>query len=411
MARSAFPAPVPEAAGADGADGAIAAARARARARYDEHPLPTDAEEIWRYSRVNELDPGAWVAAPRPSSTSARPVLPEASVVLVDGYALDVAGSGPPYVALARSDIDTLTSQAAPSDPFADLNTAHAPEPVVISVPPGTVVERPIVVVHWAESSGTVRFPRVIVRIGQGAQATVIEHHLSADVRAWSDPVTELHVADAAHLSHVTVQELGPEVWQTAYLAASVGRDAVLRAATVALGGDYARSRTDSTVVGPGGSAELAALYCGSGHQMHDFRTLQDHVAPKSSSDLLFKGAVADESRSAYSGLIRVRRGAAGTHAFQTNRNLVLSETGLATYSVPNLDIEENDVSCSHASATGPIDADQRFYLESRGVPTDVADRLIVLGFFGEVIERLPEGLRAHVTEVIGAKLRVGLDG
>jgi Fe-S cluster assembly protein SufD len=251
----------------------------------------------------------------------------------------------------------------------------------------------------------------VLVRVGRGAQATVIEHHLSDDVRAWSDPVTEVHVGDGAHVSHVTVQELGPAVWQTAYLAASVGKDAVLRASTVALGGDYARSRTDSTVVGAGGSAELAALYCGSGSQMHDFRTLQDHVAPKSFSDLLFKGAVADEARSAYSGLIRVRRGAAGTHAFQTNRNLVLSDTGLASYSVPNLDIEENDVSCSHASATGPIDAEQRFYLESRGVPPEVADRLIVLGFFGEVIERLPASLRRHVTEVITAKLRVGADG
>jgi Fe-S cluster assembly protein SufD len=408
MARSPFRAPGPVA--LEGSE-ALRESRARAWERYEAHPLPTDAEEIWRYSRVNELDPGDWAPAPRPTGVDLPPGVPGASVVIVDGYVSDIANDGPARIEHAQVDIDTLTSQAQPADPFVELNTAHAPEPVLIDVPPRTLVEAPIVVVHWAESSGTARFPRVIVRVGRGAQATVIERHLSADVRAWSDPVTELHVADGAHLSHVTVQELGPAVWQTAYLAASVGRDGVLRAATVALGGDYARSRTDSTVVGPGGSAELAALYCGSGAQMHDFRTLQDHVAPKSFSDLLFKGAVADEARSAYSGLIRVRRGAAGTHAFQTNRNLVLSDTGLATYSVPNLDIEENDVSCSHASATGPIDADQRFYLESRGVPTSVAERLIVLGFFGEVIERLPVGLQGHVTDVISAKLRVGGDG
>ncbi len=408
MARSPFPAVAP---GALGGNETLTLARAQALARYEDHPLPTDAEEIWRYSRVNELDPGAWVPAPRPSGVVLSGDVPAASVVTVDGYIHAVTREGPVRIEPALAGIDALTSEAAPRDPFVELNTSQAPEPVLIDVPAGAVVDEPVVVVHWAESGGTARFPRVIVRVGRAAEVTVIEHHLSRDVHAWSDPVTELHVGDGAHLLHVTVQELGLAVWHTAYLGATVGRDAVLRAANVALGGDYARSRTDSIVVGAGGSAELAALYCGSGSQMHDFRTLQDHVAPKSFSDLLFKGAVADEARSAYSGLIRVRRGAAGTHAFQTNRNLVLSDTGLATYSVPNLDIEENDVSCSHASATGPIDADQRFYLESRGVPTHVADRLIVLGFFGEVLERLPAALRGHVAEVIGAKLRVGVDG
>ena len=122
---------------------------------------------------------------------------------------------------------------------------------------------------------------------------------------------------------------------------------------------------------------------------MHDFRTLQDHAAPATTTDLLFKGAVQDRGRSVYSGLIRVRPGARGTNAFQTNRNLVLSE-GARADSVPNLEIDENDVGCSHASAVGPVDEEQRFYLESRGVPPEVADRLIVLGFFGEVLDRLP---------------------
>jgi Fe-S cluster assembly protein SufD len=391
--------------------------RRAALARFEAGPLPTDAEEIWRYSRVGDLDPGAWTPASAPRADQPTPgevarVLERvgdhaAFALTVDGYlSVHDAGSG---VDLARADIDTLTSVAEPWDAFAELNAAQAPDPLVIDVPGGTVVEEPIVVCHWVASDGRVTFPRVVVRVAGGAEVTVIEYHASDDVRAWVDPVTELHVADGAHLTHVTVQELGSAVWQTGFLAASVGRDAVLRASTVALGGAYARSRTDSRIVGTGGSAELAALYCGSGTQMHDFRTLQDHAAPKSSSDLLFKGAVSDEASSAYSGLIRVRRGAAGTRAFQTNRNLVLSESGLATYSVPNLDIEENDVSCSHASATGPIDPDQRFYLESRGVPPEIADRLIVLGFFADVIDRLPTpGLRAHVADVISAKLRVG---
>ena len=392
--------------------------RRAARARFEEGPLPTEADEIWRYSRIGELDPGTWTPAPAPGGSAVpagvAPLLEHVGrrsglAVTVDGYLVqhDADPDGA-RVALATGDIDALSAAAAPWDAFAELNTAQAPSPLVVEVPPGGVVEDPLVICHWAATGESAAFPRVIVRVGEGAEITVIEYHASGPVRAWVDPVTELHVADGGRLTHVTVQELGPAVWQTAFLAADVGRDASLRTANVALGGDYARVRTDSRVTGAGGSAELLALYCGSAEQMHDFRTLQDHVGPKSTSTLLFKGAVADEARSAYSGLIRIRRGAAGTSALQTNRNLILSDTGLASYSVPNLDIEENDVTCSHASATGPIDAEQRFYLESRGVPPEVADRLIVLGFFAEVVGRLPSpGLRAHLSQVIGTKLVV----
>ena len=131
------------------------------------------------------------------------------------------------------------------------------------------------------------------------------------------------------------------------------------------------------------------AVYFGSGDGMHDFRTIQDHDAPQTTSDLLFKGAVKDTAKGVYSGVIKVRPKARGTNAFQTNRNLVLSE-GAGAESVPTLEIETDDVRCSLASAVGPIDEEQRYYLESRGVPPEVAERLIVLGFFDEVLQRLP---------------------
>jgi Fe-S cluster assembly protein SufD len=160
-------------------------------------------------------------------------------------------------------------------------------------------------------------------------------------------------------------------------------------------------------MVGRGASADLLSIYYGDGDQTLDFRTFQDHVAPDCTSDLLFKGVVDDRSRSVYSGLIKVRPTARGTNAFQTNRNVKLSEDAWAE-SVPNLEIENNDVRCSHASTVGPIDEDQRFYLESRGVPTDVAERLIVSGFLGEVVERLPvvaaRGLvRSRIEETLDA--------
>jgi Fe-S cluster assembly protein SufD len=190
-------------------------------------------------------------------------------------------------------------------------------------------------------------------------------------------------------VSYMHLQMLGTQAWQIGLQASRVAADATFVSAAVALGGDYARLRTDSSLVGPGASSRLLALYFGAGSQMHDFRTTQDHRAPKTTSELLYKGAVANTARSVYSGLIRVEKGARGTNAFQTNRNLVLGE-GAHADSVPNLEIEDNDVRCSHASAVGPVSDDERFYLESRGVPPEVTERLITLGFLGEVIEQLP---------------------
>ena len=157
--------------------------------------------------------------------------------------------------------------------------------------------------------------------------------------------------------------------------------------------------------MGRGATGTLTSLYFGSGEQMLDFRTFQDHAAPDTSSTLLFTGVVDDKSASVYTGLIRVRKNARGTNALQTNRNIKLSEHAWAE-SVPNLEIENNDVRCKHESAVSPIDADQRFYLESRGVPPQVAERLVVAGFFHAVLDRLavPEA-RAALASAIAVKL------
>ena len=164
---------------------------------------------------------------------------------------------------------------------------------------------------------------------------------------------------------------------------------------------------------GEGGESDQLAVYFADGAQMLDFRTLQDHDAPRTRSDLLFKGAVEDVARSVYSGLVHLRPTAQKANAFQTNRNLVLSE-GASAESIPNLEIEANDVKCSHASTVGPIDDDQLYYLESRGIPPEDAERLIILGFFDDVLERLPvsslsDGLRRSVVDKLEHR-RVGGD-
>jgi Fe-S cluster assembly protein SufD len=244
-------------------------------------------------------------------------------------------------------------------------------------------------VVHVTEGEGVATFPRLVVRAGDDSEVSVLEIQASDAGGALVVPVTEILVGRAARVGHVTVQQLGLATWQLGLQVSQVEAEATIRTTSIGFGGDYARLRTDCRMLGRGATGELDAIYFGEGSQTLDFRTFQDHIAPDCTSNLLFKGAVGGVSRSVYTGMIRVGKEARGTNAFQTNRNVKLSE-GAWAESVPNLVIENNDVRCSHASAVGPVDEDQRFYLESRGVPTEDAERLIVAGFFDEVLSRLP---------------------
>ncbi|HZN14211.1 MAG TPA: Fe-S cluster assembly protein SufD [Acidimicrobiales bacterium] len=397
--------------------GADQAARPPDAERFAAAALPTEEEEVWRYSRIDDLDldryrpaTGSGGAAGSPVADILRTVGARSGTIVMTngGVAESHLDEGLAAKGVRLEIADPAGADWAPpevDDAFVTLNAAFAAQPVLLDVPAGVVVEQPIVVATWIDGDGTIVFPRLVVRAGEQSQVTVLEYAASADIDALVIPVTELHVAPAANVRHVSVQDLGRRMWQLGYVTSRVERDGFLESAAVALGGDYARLRTDARVVGQGASSNLLAVYFGTGTQMHDFRTLQDHNAPRTTSDLLFKGAVGDESSSVYTGLIRVRPGASGTNAFQTNRNLVLSQ-GAHAESVPNLEIEENDVRCSHASAIGPVDEEQRYYLESRGIPTDVAERLIVLGFFDEIIDRTAiAALRPLLRDAVVTKL------
>jgi Fe-S cluster assembly protein SufD len=405
----------------------LRARRAVAAERLAGAELPTEAEEVWRYSRIGELDVDGFAPLAPDIDVPAGVPAPLERVLSIAGeraglvvvrngriahVELDssLATRGVVLGALPADEDEGDLGAVAPGDVdwFTLLNAAFVEAPVLVRVPAGVTVDHPLAVLHWVDADHAGVFPRTIVQTGADADVTVVEYHTSTAVTALTAPVVELDVADAGRLQYLNVQQFDARVWQIAYQASRVGRDATLRSASVALGGDYARVRTDSAVAGKGATSNLLAVYFGDGTSMHDFRTMQDHLAPATTSDLLFKGAVRDEAKSVYSGLIRVRKEAAGTNAFQTNRNLVLSE-GAHVESVPNLEIEANDVRCSHASAVGPIDEEQRFYLESRGIAPAVAERLIVLGFFGEVLDRLPvpalaRPLRAAVTAKLTAR-------
>ena len=369
--------------------------------------MPSTDEEVWRYSRVADIDLADWTPVDVPQDSA----LPTAVVELLDTLparaATVVVRNG--HVVFAEVDpawsakgvhvgrlVDAPDGEASLGavagdgpDVFAALNDAHAPDPVLVSVPAGVALDAPVVVLDWVDADGAVVYPRLVVRLGEDAEVKVLDWHGSADVAALVCPVIELDLARAARLGYVNVQVRGPRVWQVASQLSRVDADATLTSAHAGLGGDYARARTDCLLVGRGASGTIEAAYFGEAEQTLDFRTFQKHAAPDTTSNLLFKGAVDGHSRSVYTGLIKVEKEGRGTNAFQTNRNLKLSEHAWAE-SVPNLEIETNDVSCSHASTVGPIDVDQRFYLESRGVPTEVAERLVVAGFFAEVLVDLP---------------------
>ena len=341
---------------------------------------PTAEDELWRYSRIDQLDLSAMTVA--------------SATTTVEG------GEG----FLAEIDPDTWCSiMALPLDLFADLNNAFSAAPILIRVPRGKAAIAPIFITHRL-APGVATFPRLVIDAGDNAEITVIEKFVGGS-QGLVAPVMELRAAQSARVRYQAVNELDRDAWLIANQVSRGERDSTTVLATVALGGGYARVRTDARLLGQGAHGEQVGVSFGEGDQMLDLRVTQTHAAPKTTSDLLFKGAVQDRARSVYTGLIHIEKEARGSRAFQTNRNLKLSSDAWAD-SVPNLDIENNDVKCSHASTVGPIDEEQRFYLESRGIPPEIADRLIVLGFFDEVIDKLPgQLLSAELRAEVAGKL------
>jgi Fe-S cluster assembly protein SufD len=239
------------------------------------------------------------------------------------------------------------------------------------------------------------------------AEVTLIDRLASSSLeRALSVAVTEIFAGPGARVRYVSLQDWSSGVTHLAVQRAHLARDAELRSLAVSFGADLSRTEVEAVLAEPGAHSEMLGLYFTDGDQHFDHRSLQDHAAPNCTSDLLYKGALRDASRAVYSGLIRVHPGAHKTDAFQTNRNIVLSDAAKAD-SIPNLEIEANDVRCSHAASVGPVDEDVLFYLETRGIPRAQGERLVVTGFFQEVLDRvqLPEvraGLEAAIDEELG---------
>ena len=278
----------------------------------------------------------------------------------------------------------------------------------LIYVPQGVEVELPIEYAVGLTTSRLGIFPHLLIVAEPNSRVTVIQESASPELEEMNvvAGAVEIIVKDGAQVRFVDVQRWGKNVQDFVTMRAHLSRDASLQAILLGLGGAITKSRLDVLLNGAGSKADLLGLFFADGDQHFDFDTRQDHIAPHTESDLLFKSAMNDRASFVWNGVVDVRKGASQSAANQTSRNLLLSDQASAS-PTPILEISAYDVlRCSHGATVGPVDQEQIFYLQSRGIPADEAERMLVDAFFAEVLERVPsEELQRRVRAVLEAKL------
>ena len=408
----------------------IAAQRRQALELFDRMPVPSQETEEWRYTDLSafELDfsphadgggpedvnrhgilTSAGVAGERAGlqiQRNATVISTQRSAVLTDR---DVWFGDLDEAAATRPDlVEPFLHRIVPADrtKFTALHAAFRTGGTFLHIPRDTAIQLPIQTLTYLDADGAAVFPHTVVVVEAGSEVTFIDRYASPDLqRAFSNAITEISVGDGAHVRYVSIQEWGSGVTHLGIQRATVGRDATLRTLNIGFGASLARAEAETLLVEPGGFSEMLGVFFADEDQHFDHRSIQDHVAPNCTSDLLYKGALRDHSRAVYSGWVHVRPDAQKTNAMQTSRNIVLSEHAKAD-AIPNLEIEANDVRCGHAASVGPVDEDAIFYLTSRGIPRAEAERLIVAGFFQEVLDRVKiDEVREGAEQAIQAEL------
>ncbi len=397
----------------------LSSLRRAALAAYREAPWPSSSrDEDWRRTpQIDKLDLAKFV---EPAALGKGEIPPYLQAVL-DGppAAGDVSQvvisdergnlEPPPLhrrdepVPLAQSLVEGLATPGAPWQSLAgtiaapglrkwiSLNTARTIGGACVRVGRGQQPGGYVRLLHGV-SNASASFPRTLIKLEEGASLTVVEEWVSpSEDPSLLAPVVEIDLARGAHLTHVIFQRCGDQTVLQSTVRANVGQEARYEVCWSMVGAAWQKSYFETVMLGEGSEARLVGLCVGRQRQHCDLQTLQDHVARGAVSDLLYRVAVADRSRSVYAGLIRVEEGAQKTNAYVQNRNLLLSPQA-KTDSNPTLEILANDVRCTHGSTAGRIDDNQLFYCESRGIDREQARRLIVEGFFADVVDAVPEG-------------------
>jgi Fe-S cluster assembly protein SufD len=307
--------------------------------------------------------------------------------------------------------MDRILGQVVSSseDKFTALAAALGSEGVVLYVPKDVVIREPIHSLYWGSGENRAFINHIIVWLEDGAQVTFV--HESASPKEYDDGqilhngIVELYVGRNAKLNFVELQSWGENVWSFTRERARVMGNGSLEWIFGAMGTHLTKNFSDIDLVEPGAMGRMSGFYFASGDQHLDHDTQQNHLAPNTNSDLLYKGALLDESRSVWQGMIYVAPGAIGTDGYQANRNLILSKNAHAD-SIPGLEILADDVRCTHGATVGKIDEGELFYLQSRGIPKKEAEQLIVMGFFAPIMARIPfEGVQNRFLEAIQEKM------
>lgn len=370
---------------------------AEAFASFEAQELPSAAEEDWKYVELGidladvapALEPGTSMP-PGPFLTAAEAQV-SGRVTVVDGIVTEVSADDSGATVRTVADLEALEAAAVVDrDKFAAGHLAFAPDAVRVEVGDGAVMERPLLIDVQATRSGVMSFPHIEVDVGANGEGRVLVVYRSPDdIEAVAVPGVTLVAGDGGRLRYMSIQGWGSGTVGLLHQRVRLGRDATGRIGEVGLGGRFARMDLNVELEGAGSSSEVVGLYFGEDHQTLDYRLLISHIGRNTSSDVFLKGAVEDHAESVFTGLLRIEKDAERSSAFETNRNLVLSENAKA-HSVPNLEILCNDVVCGHGSSVGPLEEEHLYYLQSRGIPRIKAERMLVRGFFTDVIDRLP---------------------
>lgn len=383
--------------------GWLAERRLQAFDLFEKLDLPDPKGEEWRYTDVRGFDFSRF-AAPVPSSNvpKAAAELAKQGVIVVD------------FQTAVRDHPDLLkehffTEVPVDEHKFTALHGAFYSDGLLVYVPKGVEAEIPLIALREVEGGGSI-FPHTTVVVEEQASVTLVDRFASAD---FDEPslcasVVEIEARAGAAVNYISLQEWGRSVHHFQTQRFTGHRDSTVRSLAVNLGSAFARTQVESVLQGQGSFSEMLGLYFADTNQHFAQRTLQSHNGPNSTSDLLYKGALKESAHVEYSGLIKVLKGAQGTDAYQANRNLVLSDDAIAR-SIPQLEIEANEVRCTHGATVSPVEEEHLFYLMSRGIDRVTAQKLVVFGFFGDVLDRIRlADVREGLSKAIAAKVEGG---
>jgi Fe-S cluster assembly protein SufD len=383
--------------------------RAQALDRYNELPLPSTSDEHWRFTDLRGFDPESFAV----DGTGARSVadsmleIDAAAVADATEGGLDIVSAPEGITFTPLVDHELLGALVGAEDKLTAHNAAMWQHGLLVEVPAGLELEKPLYVRVGSSTPNGSLFWRLLVVAGEGARFTLIEESASADpgLESYSNAVAEVFLERGSKLEYVSIQNLSRATWHFATHRARVGRDAELDWVAGGFGSRKGKVTIENRLAGQGATSRVTGAYFADGDQHLDYDTLQQHEAPHTTSDFAFKGVLRDRATSVWRGMIKVERDAQRTNAYQENRNLLLSPDAHAD-SIPGLEILANDVRCTHGATVSQVNRDELFYCMARGLSREEAQLLIVRGFYQEIFDRIElEPVRDALQSVLEARL------